>query len=250
MVTTRIVLLLCFCPAVCVMCPNNLVVVFQPRTGTAPYLGSVANYTFYYNPPAPPVSTNFLDIFNVTLCPITPPWVFFLLVDPLSCTYSQIPLLVWSTFQMSVARPLHLSSFAACLCTLFRKSAYSAVSHECVPPPFAALGLLLSSWCKMFWDLLRTYCPLIFGQWKWIMMYGFTIWSPIFSLEYLLLRYGQGKGLNQCQKTGVTFIFGLVQHMFWGEKMYKPILRIPKCSTRIQIGVSMGLINMHSTQVG
>ena len=195
MVTNIIVLLICFCPAVCVMCTNHEVLVFQPQTGTAPYPGSVANYTFYYNPTAPPVSTNFLDIFNVPLCSITPPWVFFLLVDPLSCTWSPLPLLVWSTFQMSVARPLHLSSFS-CFCISFRKSAYSAVSHECVPPPFSALGLLLSSWFTMFWYLLRTYCPLIFGQWKWIMIYGSTIGSPTSSKKYLLLRYVQGKGLS------------------------------------------------------
>ena len=219
MVNTIIVLLICFFPAVRVMRTNHevVVVVFQPRIGTAPYLGYVANYTFYSNPPAPPVSTNFLDIFNVPLCPITPPWVLFLLVDPLSCTWPPPPLLVWSTFHMSVARPLHLSSFAACLCTSCRESAYSAVSHECVPPPFAALGLILSSWCTMFWDLLRTYFPLIFGQWKWIMMYGFTIWSPTYSKKYILLRHVQGKGLIQCQKTGVAFIFGLVQHIFWDQ---------------------------------
>ena len=37
---------------------------------------------------------------------------------------------------------------------------------------------------------------------------------PIFSTEYMISRYGQGKGLIQCHKTGVTFMFGLVQHMF------------------------------------
>ena len=38
-------------------------VVFQPQAGTAPYLGSVADYTSYFNPPDPPFSTNFLDLF-------------------------------------------------------------------------------------------------------------------------------------------------------------------------------------------
>ena len=52
-----------FIPPVCTMCPNHEVVVFQPRTGTAPDLGSVANYTFYSNSPDPSVSTNFLNIF-------------------------------------------------------------------------------------------------------------------------------------------------------------------------------------------
>ena len=64
MVTTIIVLLLCVWPSVCVMCPNHDVVVFQPWTGTAPYLGSVANYTFYSNPPSPSVSTIFSGYFD------------------------------------------------------------------------------------------------------------------------------------------------------------------------------------------
>ena len=55
--------LLCFRPPVCVVCPNNEVVVFQPRTGTAPELGSVSNYIFYSNSPAPTVSTGFMDLF-------------------------------------------------------------------------------------------------------------------------------------------------------------------------------------------
>ena len=49
------------------------------------------------------------------------------------------------------------------------------------------------------------------------MVYGLTIGPPIFSLEYLILRYGQGKGLSQCHNTGVAFIFGLAQHMFWNQ---------------------------------
>ena len=56
-------LLLCIWPPVCVVCLNHEVAVFQPRAGTSPYLGSVANYTSYSNPPAQPVSTDFLDIF-------------------------------------------------------------------------------------------------------------------------------------------------------------------------------------------
>ena len=35
---------------------------FQPCTGTARHLGSVANYKFYSYSAAPPVSTNFLDL--------------------------------------------------------------------------------------------------------------------------------------------------------------------------------------------
>ena len=52
-----------FWPSVRVLCTNHEVVVFQPRTGTARDLVSVANYTFYCSPTAPPVSTDFMDIF-------------------------------------------------------------------------------------------------------------------------------------------------------------------------------------------
>ena len=55
--------LLCLWPPVCMVFPNHDVVVFQPWIGTAPYLGYVANYTYYYNSPAPPVLNNFLNIF-------------------------------------------------------------------------------------------------------------------------------------------------------------------------------------------
>ena len=54
-VTEIIVLLLYFRPADSVMCPNHDVVVFQPQKWTDLYLGSVANYKFYSNPPALPV---------------------------------------------------------------------------------------------------------------------------------------------------------------------------------------------------
>ena len=63
-------------------------------------------------------------------------------------------------------------------------------------------------------DLLREHCILMFGQWKYIIMYGSTIGSLTFSLNYLPLKYGQGKGLNQCQKLLAIVMFGVVQHMF------------------------------------
>ena len=44
---------LCYWPPVRLVCPNHDVVILQPRTGTAPELGSVANfYNFKYIPPA------------------------------------------------------------------------------------------------------------------------------------------------------------------------------------------------------
>ena len=58
-----IVDVLCFRPPVRAVCQNHEVVVFQPQTGTALDLVSVANYKFYSNPPTPTVSTGFLDLF-------------------------------------------------------------------------------------------------------------------------------------------------------------------------------------------
>ena len=54
---------------------NHEVVVFQPQTGTAQYLGSFASYNFYSNPPAPPVLTLFLDFSISLLHPTSPPSV-------------------------------------------------------------------------------------------------------------------------------------------------------------------------------
>ena len=55
--------------------------------------------------------------------------------------------------------------------------------------------------------------PLIFNQWQWILLYGSTIGPLICSLDYPLLKYGQGQGLNQCQKPFATVTFGVVHHM-------------------------------------
>ena len=56
-----------------VVCLIHEVLVFQPRTGTATYLGSFTDYIFYSRPPSPPVSTVFLDIFMFPLYTTAPP---------------------------------------------------------------------------------------------------------------------------------------------------------------------------------
>ena len=63
---------LCLRPPVRAVCPNHEVLMFQPWTVITPNLGSVANYTFYSNPPAQPVSTIFLDFFVYPLYSNTP----------------------------------------------------------------------------------------------------------------------------------------------------------------------------------
>ena len=50
-------LLLLNSPPVCEVCPNNEVVMFKPRTGTSPDLGSITITNLLLVYPAPPVST-------------------------------------------------------------------------------------------------------------------------------------------------------------------------------------------------
>ena len=78
------------------------------------------------------------------------------------------------------------------------------------------------------------------------MLHGSTIGSLICSLDYPLLKYGQGEGLNQFQETLATVTFGYVQH----PKLQKPRVKIPKWDSRSRRGVNMGFSKMHSTQVG
>ena len=55
--------------------------------------------------------------------------------------------------------------------------------------------------------------PLIFGQWKCIMLYGSTIGYLICSMYNPLFKYGQGQGLSQCQKPLATVMFGVFQNI-------------------------------------
>ena len=65
----------CYRPPVRVVCLNHEVVDFQPRTVTAPDLGSGANAYTYYIPTAPPIPTVFFVFFPLPmgLSPIAPP---------------------------------------------------------------------------------------------------------------------------------------------------------------------------------
>ena len=70
---------------------NDEVVVLQPRTGTAPDLGSIANYAFYSKPPTPPVSAVFMDIL-FPLYTNPPSSVSFVVIASISFTRSPPPL--------------------------------------------------------------------------------------------------------------------------------------------------------------
>ena len=61
-------------------------------------------------------------------------------------------------------------------------------------------------------DVLRTHCPLIFEQWKWVILYGSTIVSLTWSLDCPIFKYVQGQGFIQCQKPLANIMFGVVQH--------------------------------------
>ena len=131
MVTAILVLLLCFRPADRVMCPNHEVVVFQPWTWTDPYVGSVANYTFYSYPPAPPDSTNFLYLFIVPLCPIFLPSFVFLLISPLSSTRYPPTLSSRITFHLNIERTRHPPASADRLSTQHHVSICAVLYYDC-----------------------------------------------------------------------------------------------------------------------
>ena len=81
------------------MCLNDEVVMLQPWTVITPDLGAVTNYTFYSNPPAPPVSTVL--------------WIFLFLLSTL---------------------PPHTSSVSHCIPYLLHPLPTSSTSTNFCPP--------------------------------------------------------------------------------------------------------------------
>ena len=130
------------------MCPNHEVVVFQPQTGTDPYLVSVANYISYSNPPSPPVSNNFMDIL-ISPYPTTPPSVAFYVVAPLSCNRYPSHLLDQITVHLDVACTRIPPASAARPCAPRRVPASANVSFLYTPFLFCPrpdLRSLLDPW--------------------------------------------------------------------------------------------------------
>ena len=83
-------------------------------------VGSITNFTFYSNPPALPVSKTFMDIFIFTLYPTAPLSFAFLLVSPISCTRSPLPLPSRINLKLDIYRtcqplPFVSSTHAVCL---------------------------------------------------------------------------------------------------------------------------------------
>ena len=133
-------IVLCFRPTVFAVCMNQMVVVFQPWSGTAPDLVSVNNYTFYSNSPAPLVSIGFLDILISPLYPTAPPSVAVVVVDPLSCTSSPPPLPALSAVHLDFSCTRHPPASADHLFALRHMPEYSAVYRDCLPPPLPPLA--------------------------------------------------------------------------------------------------------------
>ena len=138
----------CVCVCLCVnqppvqtVCPNYEVVVFQPWTVTATYLGSVAIFNnFILAPPAPPVST-VSGYFYITSSSYRPPHQQpFVIITPLCSTCYPTPLLERSSVHLDVAHTRHPPSSATCICAPHRVPESSAVSRVrssplCRPQP-------------------------------------------------------------------------------------------------------------------
>ena len=125
----------CMClylwPPVRAVCQNHEFVVLQTWTETNLDLGSVANYTFNSSPPAPPVSTVFLDISIPPFYTIPPPSVLFVIIDPHSCTHSPPPLLDLN--------PVHLIPLPPAPITILRRSTLRSAPRACVCRRFLRL---------------------------------------------------------------------------------------------------------------
>ena len=108
----------------------------QSQIGTAPDLGSVANYTFYYNSPAPPISTNYMDMFISPLYPTSPQSVAFVLVAPLSCNRSPPPLPEQSAVHLDVTHTHHPPASTSLIYAPHRVPASVLCPVNVLPPPF------------------------------------------------------------------------------------------------------------------
>ena len=124
----------CCCVSIYVLCTNHEVVVFQPRIGTALDLGSVANYTFYSNPPAPPFSTGLLGIFISHLYPTAPPSVVFVVVA-LSLS-TALHLLSHRKSPYTCTSPAPATRQTPQLVSAPRVPVSAVVSRDCAPPPW------------------------------------------------------------------------------------------------------------------
>ena len=146
-----LLLLLLTCPPISEVWLNQEVVMFQPLTGTSPYLGSVAivNFIFYFL--APPVTTFFLIIspHPLALHPTASPSHPLEPLHSLCCTFFSPPTLLGaerlSTWTAPPPDGLHKSSLRL---TPLMSVPWSSSPYACdwlvphlIAPPFDALNL-------------------------------------------------------------------------------------------------------------
>ena len=109
---------MCNRPLVLAVCLNHEVVVFQPQKRTAPDLGSVASYKFYFSPPTLPFLTVFLDLSISLLHPTAATSVTVCHCTTSICyTCSPHPLPVRNAVYLGVVHIRHLPESAAQICT-------------------------------------------------------------------------------------------------------------------------------------
>ena len=157
---------LCNRPPVIEVYLNYEVVLFQPWTVTPPHLGSVAIVkillSFF---PAPPDSTIFLGrSFPSSILPTPTSEAIHRRSTISVCTRSPPPLPARSAAHMEIACTCHPLATNAHICAPRRMPASAAVSCECVPPPFAVLGLHPGPFhplegVHLLWVPTSTLCP-------------------------------------------------------------------------------------------
>ena len=128
---------MCNHPRVLAVCLNHELVVFQPLTGNDLDLGSIASYKFYFGPPAPPISTVFLDLCIFLIHPTAHLSVtVHRRITSLCCTFSPPPLLELNSFHLYSIHTLHPPASAARLCASRHMPASSAFSRVRLSPLF------------------------------------------------------------------------------------------------------------------
>ena len=123
-------------PPLCEVCSNYEVVVFQPWTWTAKYLGSVTSITPFI---LALLRHLFQPVFWVVLFPssiITPPSSVTVCcnITSLCCTHYPPPHPERNAVQLDVVHTCHESDSATQLCSPRRVTAYAAVSHVRLSP--------------------------------------------------------------------------------------------------------------------
>ena len=133
--SSTMVVKLCVCvnrPSVWAVCPNHEVVVFQPRTVTATYSGSVYIVLKNYSNSSRPAYINRFWIFLFPPPPTAPPHHKPLVVVTFLCsTRSPPPLLERNAVHLEFSHTRHPPASAAYICAQSRVPMYATISRIC-----------------------------------------------------------------------------------------------------------------------